>query len=203
MRTAKSCGPDAPTLASSWRRQLRRRRWQTSPVTGESSKETVKTIAQGRPGVSGEPVVTNSCAFYLCTRGRGCNGHPAFPAPSEFRRRNVLAKLAWMTRRECEAVAAAIVIACDKREAFAQGSGSDEAIHSFFPCGTMDCFANARNDGADCFAALAMTVSASWLFEIRIGNWARSGLAVVTPPLCRSLSQTCASAPQNRTTFRR
>jgi hypothetical protein len=34
-RTAKSCGPDAPTLASSWRRQLRRRRWQESPVTGE------------------------------------------------------------------------------------------------------------------------------------------------------------------------
>jgi hypothetical protein len=24
-----------------------------------------------------------------------------------------------------------VVIACDKREAFAQGSGSDEAIHSF------------------------------------------------------------------------
>jgi hypothetical protein len=37
LRTAKSCGPDAPTLASSRRRQLRRRRWQTSPVTGESA----------------------------------------------------------------------------------------------------------------------------------------------------------------------
>jgi hypothetical protein len=32
------------------------------------------------------------------------------------------------------------VIACDKREAFAQGSASDEAIH-FSVCGTMDCFA--------------------------------------------------------------
>jgi hypothetical protein len=30
----------------------RRRRWQTSPITGESTKETVKTIAQGMPGVS-------------------------------------------------------------------------------------------------------------------------------------------------------
>jgi hypothetical protein len=38
LRTAKSCGPDAPTLASSRWRQLRRRRWQTSPVTGESTK---------------------------------------------------------------------------------------------------------------------------------------------------------------------
>jgi len=40
------------------------------------------------------------------------------------------------------------VIACDKREAFAQGSASDEAIH-FSVCGTMDCF-----------AALAMTQTA-------------------------------------------
>jgi hypothetical protein len=50
-RTAKSCGPDAPTLESSWWRQLRQRGWQTSPVTRESTKETVKTIARGMPGV--------------------------------------------------------------------------------------------------------------------------------------------------------
>src|ERR1700726_3304725 len=35
-----------------------------SPITGESSKETVKTIARGMPGVSGVTVVTNACAFY-------------------------------------------------------------------------------------------------------------------------------------------
>jgi hypothetical protein len=29
---------------------IRRRRWQTSPVTGESPKETVNTIAQGNAG---------------------------------------------------------------------------------------------------------------------------------------------------------
>src|SRR5438552_2137660 len=33
-RTAKPCGPDAPTLASSLRVVTRRRRWQESPVTG-------------------------------------------------------------------------------------------------------------------------------------------------------------------------
>jgi hypothetical protein len=33
---------------------IRWRRWQESPVTGESAKETVKTIAQGRPGVPGD-----------------------------------------------------------------------------------------------------------------------------------------------------
>jgi hypothetical protein len=59
-RTAKSCGPDAPTLVSSSRScvgptGLRQnisvgRRWQKSPVTGESMKETVKTIACGNAG---------------------------------------------------------------------------------------------------------------------------------------------------------
>jgi hypothetical protein len=34
------------------------------------------------PGDSGATVVTNACAFYHCARGYGCNGHPAFPAPS-------------------------------------------------------------------------------------------------------------------------
>jgi hypothetical protein len=44
--TAKSCGPDASTLASSWRQccALRRRWWQESPIAKESTKETVKTI---------------------------------------------------------------------------------------------------------------------------------------------------------------
>jgi hypothetical protein len=49
--TAKSCGPDAPTLVSSWR-VSRKRRWQPSMVTGESTKETVKTIACGNAGRS-------------------------------------------------------------------------------------------------------------------------------------------------------
>jgi hypothetical protein len=37
LRTAKSCGPDAPTLASSFAEVSARRRWQESPVTGESA----------------------------------------------------------------------------------------------------------------------------------------------------------------------
>jgi hypothetical protein len=43
-RTAKSCGPDAPTLASSFVESSAKRWWQKSPVTRESTKETVKTI---------------------------------------------------------------------------------------------------------------------------------------------------------------
>ena len=39
MRTAKSCGPDTPTLVSSFQEAnaSRERRWQESPVTGEST----------------------------------------------------------------------------------------------------------------------------------------------------------------------
>jgi hypothetical protein len=73
LRTAKSCGPGAPTLVSSWRNYLRRRRWQKSPVTGESTKETVKTIARGMPGDSGVTVVTNACAFYTTHAAAGAS----------------------------------------------------------------------------------------------------------------------------------
>src|SRR6266849_753583 len=49
LRTEKSCGPGAPTLALRLRTIVRKRRWQKSPVTGESTKDPVKTIAQGMP----------------------------------------------------------------------------------------------------------------------------------------------------------
>jgi hypothetical protein len=66
-RTAKSCGPDAPTLASSFAKQFARR-WQEGPVTGESAEETVKTIAQGRPDETGGPVVTTLVCFLFFAR---------------------------------------------------------------------------------------------------------------------------------------
>src|ERR1700728_4920892 len=81
LRTAKSCGPDAPTLASSVAEVSARRWWQTSPVTRESAEQAVKTIARGMPGDSGVTVVTNACAFYQCARGCGRAERPAFPAP--------------------------------------------------------------------------------------------------------------------------
>jgi hypothetical protein len=58
--TAKSCGPDAATLASSFR------------------GVTVKAIAHAGcwPPTCGD----YSYAFYLCARGHGCVAHPAFPA---------------------------------------------------------------------------------------------------------------------------
>src|SRR5271156_1048499 len=41
-----------------------------------------KALVQGMPDRFGGPVVTNSCAFYLCARGCGRAKRPAFPAPS-------------------------------------------------------------------------------------------------------------------------
>jgi len=52
-------------------------------VTEESTKDTVKTIAQGRPDDPPVPVVLPRAS--CCTRTMGASGHPAFPAPSCFR----------------------------------------------------------------------------------------------------------------------
>jgi hypothetical protein len=89
-RTAKSCGPDPPTLGSSFAETFGRATEAIKPGTptvlrGEREISR-KTIAQGRPDCFGGPVVTNACAFYPRTRGYGCAKHPAFPAPSDFSR---------------------------------------------------------------------------------------------------------------------
>jgi hypothetical protein len=110
-RTAKSCGPDAPTLASSRWRQLYRRRWQKSPVTGESTKQTVKTIAQGRPGCSGEPVVTMLVCFSLSHARLRVQRAPGFPCALCFSEggdswqdssKSMLRDRGCISRRHCE-----------------------------------------------------------------------------------------------------
>jgi hypothetical protein len=83
-RTVKSCGPDAPALASSLRRfvgptgcgqTISAGDGDNKPITGESTKEAVKTIAQGRPGVSGEPVVTILvCHLHVAREAAGAAG---------------------------------------------------------------------------------------------------------------------------------
>jgi hypothetical protein len=45
-----------------------RRRWQESPITGESTKEGVKTIARGMPGEPGVTVVTTLVCFLFFAR---------------------------------------------------------------------------------------------------------------------------------------
>src|SRR5271169_516374 len=54
-------------------------RWQENPVTGESTKETVKTIAQGRPDQTGEPVVTMLVCFFNSHARLRVQRAPGFP----------------------------------------------------------------------------------------------------------------------------
>src|ERR1700744_4200111 len=61
MRTAKSCGPDAPMLASSCAEFFRVATVAIKPVAGESTKETVKPLPGEGRIASAEPVC--SCAF--------------------------------------------------------------------------------------------------------------------------------------------
>src|SRR4029077_5259317 len=53
-------------------------------VAGESTKETVKTIARGKPGDFRRTRGDYRVLLPMHT-GRGCSGHPAFPSPSFFR----------------------------------------------------------------------------------------------------------------------
>jgi hypothetical protein len=139
-----------------------------------------KTIARGMPGVSGVTVVTNARVYYHTTRGCGRIGRPAFPAPSDPR-----AAIYRKNSRETGGEIADVcldVMACDKREAFAQGSESDEAIHS--------CFLVALWIASLTFA---MTI---WLFENRISRVvpAKAGTHSHRCLLSRSRRPSCRNA---------
>src|SRR5205809_1219311 len=100
-RTAKSCGSDAPMLASSLREEAQ---MTVSNKPGHRGEREVsrKTIARGMPGRTGVTVVTMLVCFVLFrTRGCGCIGHPAFPAPSDLRRDNHSQNLGRIRPREC------------------------------------------------------------------------------------------------------
>jgi hypothetical protein len=142
-RTVKSCGPDAPTLASSWWKRFRRRWWQKSPVTKESAKKPVKTIARGMPDVSGVTVVTNACAFYLAHAAADALSvrHSLLPfwgcTCALWIGRAMHAYLGRFAPRDREDVFAAIGATSLRGANATKQSGSP----------ILDCFANDRKDG--------------------------------------------------------
>src|SRR5882762_8810107 len=86
-RTAKSRGPGAPTLALNLRKRTagdggKRAR---SPGRARISRNT---IVQGMPVDAVYPWLLTPVLFF-CTGGHGCNAHPAFPAPSVVRGREI------------------------------------------------------------------------------------------------------------------
>jgi hypothetical protein len=86
-RTAKSWRPDISTLVSSPEEAnaSEGRWWQESPITRETTKETVKTIRAGNAASFGSPVVTTFVWFFYPRETAGASERPAFPAPSDFR----------------------------------------------------------------------------------------------------------------------
>ena len=99
-RTAKSCGPDIPTLISGATRERCHPRRQQSPVSGASTKEAVKTIAQGRPGRSGEPVVNLSACFPFLHAELRVHRAPGFPCALDSRVAHFCARLGRIVSRE-------------------------------------------------------------------------------------------------------
>ncbi len=111
-RTAKSCGSDAPRLASSFAEASRPnraldktisagRRWQNSMVTEESTKEAVKTIARGMPGDSGVTVVTMLvCFFYFAREAAGASSARHSLRPLNWGQR-IHAQLGRIAPRDC------------------------------------------------------------------------------------------------------
>ena len=103
-RTEKSCGPDASTLASSLAEvrfgstgpdktfQSARRRWQKSPIAGESTKEAVKTtrVRECRviSGASAVNTRVHTCYPPAHTRLR-VHWAPGIPHALCFRGRNI------------------------------------------------------------------------------------------------------------------
>ena len=106
-RTAKSCGPDAPTLASSVRKVFPQATVANKPGHRGERDISRKTIARGMPGVSGVTVVTNACAFYTPHAAAGASSarHSLRPLISES---GTEAKLARNARRDRETMAAAV-----------------------------------------------------------------------------------------------
>src|SRR5438270_12262515 len=94
LRTAKSCGPDAPTLVSRLRMLCRpyRVRMQCKFANdggkrarspGRARRKPLKPLRAGMPGDAGVLVAARVLpATTQRTRDRGCIGHPAFPTPS-------------------------------------------------------------------------------------------------------------------------
>jgi hypothetical protein len=57
----------------------------TARSPGRARHKPLKPLRAGMPGDSGVLVVARvRSTTTKCTRGRGCNGHPAFPTPSVF-----------------------------------------------------------------------------------------------------------------------
>jgi len=115
LRTAKSCGPDASTPASSFAEAKSARPGADQPYSQDDGDKKARSPGRSRrkplKPLRGECRVAPVNLWWLprvlftfCTRDCGCSAHPAFPAPSIFSRVVVGKARAFFTRRDREGV---------------------------------------------------------------------------------------------------
>src|SRR5215208_1763118 len=161
MRMAKSCGPDASTLASSFA-VTRDDGDKKARSPGRARRKPLKPLRAGMPGESGEPVVTTSCAHYqFRTRDCGCIKHPAFPTPFFLSGGQFVHDSGAFASREC---GAASCCHCERSEAIHLPCGCGHgllrgACHRAALCADPLTRMMRKDDGygADCFAPVATT----------------------------------------------
>src|SRR5664279_359524 len=83
MRTAKSCGPDASTPASSLREAIFASDGDKKARSPRRARHKPSNHCAGKAGLLPLNLYARVRFFaQFCTRDRGCSAHPAFPAPS-------------------------------------------------------------------------------------------------------------------------
>src|SRR6478752_10393608 len=149
-RTAKSCGSDAPMLASSLREEAQAT---VSNKPGHRGDHEVrrKTIARGCRVISGEPVVTMLGCLFLSAPRLRVHRAPGIPCALCFIGRNFFARprayrAARMRTLGLEIGATSLRGANGSRECAPDDRLRDEAIHPFFAW-RHGLLRFARNDG--------------------------------------------------------
>src|SRR5215469_15197799 len=103
MRTAKSCGPGAPTLALSSRRRipcLAGDGGKKARFTGETTYKPLKPLRRECRLLRLNLWFCR--VLFLLHADHGCSPHPAFPAPSSSDEGGLLEKLGRIAPRECD-----------------------------------------------------------------------------------------------------
>src|ERR1700736_756026 len=81
---------------------------------GRARRKPLKPLRGESRLIPSEPVVTISYAFSFCMRGYGCGGHPAFPAPSNFRGTKIHTRLGRYPRRGKDKTYSVVVARLDR-----------------------------------------------------------------------------------------
>jgi hypothetical protein len=102
-RTAKACGPDLPTLGSSFARRFATRRGLSSPAPRGERAISRKPLAQGMPGMFRR--TCGDCRLlFLLQAGRGCDRCTGIPCALLTRGTMMMHHSGMFVPRECGAV---------------------------------------------------------------------------------------------------